>query len=76
MKKATDPSRNRPEEKGRNNDPDLRDESAVPPGTNTISNSDYDDANQQITETAADDFRTTDQPDPNADRTYNEVDKD
>lgn len=72
MKNTTDPSRNRPEEKGRKNDPDLRDESAVPPGTNTISNSDYDDTNQHITETAADDFRSDAGKDPNADRTYME----
>ena len=39
---ATDPRRNMPTEKGRNNDPNLRDESAIQPGINTISNSDYD----------------------------------
>lgn len=73
---TTDPRRNKPTEEGNHNDPNLRDESAVPPGTNTVSNSDYDDDNEELTETAADDFREKDDSDANADRSFDEVDYD
>lgn len=69
---TNDPHRNEPTEKGRKNDPDLRDESAAQPGISTVSNSDYDDDNQQLTETAKDDFRTGSRKDQNADKTYDE----
>ena len=67
--------RNQPTEEGRNNDPNLRDESAAQPGINTVSNSDYDDDNEELTKTAADDFREEDDFDPNADRSFDEVDE-
>jgi len=73
--KTTDPRRNRPTEEGRNNDPDLRDESAAQPGINTVSSSDYDDDNEELTKTAADDFREEDDFDPNADRSFDEIDE-
>jgi hypothetical protein len=73
---ATDPRRNMPTEKGRNNDPNLRDESAIQPGVNTISNSDYDEANEELTETAADDFREDDASEPTPDPSFDEVDYD
>ena len=73
--KTTDPRRNQPTEKGRDNDPDLRDESAAQPGTSTVSDSKYDDANQELTKTAADDFREDDDSDPNAERSFDEVDE-
>lgn len=63
-------------EKGSNNDPGLRDQTAMPPGTNTIRNSDYDDANEHLTGTAADDFRTQDKKDPNADKSFDDVEND
>lgn len=69
---TNDPHRNEPAEKGRNNDPNVRDESAAQPGINTVSSSDYDDDNQQLTETAKDDFRTRDHKDPDADKRYDE----
>ena len=53
---ATDPKRNTPTEKGRDNDPNLRDETAIQPGVSTVSNSDYDNDNDELTRTAADDF--------------------
>ena len=72
---TTNPRRNHPIEEGMKNDPNLRDESAIQPGINTVSNSDYDDANDKLTETGADDFREGDDFDPNADRSFDEENK-
>ena len=72
---TTDPRRNRQTEKGRNNDPNLRDESAIQPGISTVSNSNYDDQNEELTKTAADDFREDDDFDPRADRSFDEMDE-
>lgn len=69
---TNDPHRNEPNEKGRKNDPNVRDESAAQPGVSTVSNSDYDDDNEKLTETAKDDFRTIDDHDPTADKRYDE----
>lgn len=52
--------RNRPAEDGRKNDPDIRDRSDMQPGVSTMSSSPTDAANQQLTQTAADNFRTSD----------------
>lgn len=71
----TDPKRNEPAEKGRNDDPNLRDESAAQPGINTVSSSNYDDDNEKLTKTAADSFRTEADHHPNADQTYDEADE-
>ena len=67
--------RNRPVEQGRNDDPDIRDESAPQPGVNTMSPSKYDDDNQKLTKTAADDFRTGNQGDEHADPSFDEIDE-
>jgi hypothetical protein len=70
---TNDPRRNTPAEKGRNNDPDLRNDSAVQPGISTVSNSNYDGDNEGLTQTAKDDFMTGDeQGDQNADRSFEE----
>jgi hypothetical protein len=74
-KNATEPKRNEPAEKGRNNDPNIRDESAIQPGINTVSTSDYADDNQRLTKTAVDNFREDINSDPNADRIFDEADK-
>ena len=74
--KPKDLSRNKPTEEGRNNDPNLRDESAAQPGINTISNSDYDDDNEELTKTAADHFREENDLDAHADPSFDEVDYD
>jgi len=66
--------RNEPAEKGENNDSNLRDESALQPGISTVSKSTYDDDNEELTETAADDFREENNLDRNADPTFDEVD--
>jgi hypothetical protein len=71
-----EPMRNMPTEEGKRNDPDLRDDSAIQPGVETISNSEYDEENEKLTKTGADDFRTRDDKDPGADKAFDEVDKD
>lgn len=63
--------RNRPAEKGRKNDTDIRDESGIQPGTNTISSSKTDGVNQKTTKTAADGFKTPFGDD--ADAGYDEI---
>lgn len=68
--KEKEPARNRPTEEGRKNDPDLRDESAIQPGADTVSRSETDPANQHLTETAKDDFRTKEKEDKTADPRY------
>ena len=52
MKKEEHIDRNRPTEEGRRNDPDIRDDSAIQPGVQTVSDSKYDDDNQSITSSA------------------------
>jgi len=66
--------RNEPAEKGENKDSNLRDESASQPGISTVSNSNYDDDNEELTKTAADDFREEKNLDGNADPNFDEVD--
>jgi hypothetical protein len=73
MNDPKEPVRNRPVEEGRNNDPDLRDESALQPGISTVSSSDTDDANDELTKTASDDFRTAEDSGENADPGFDEI---
>jgi hypothetical protein len=72
MNDEKDIKRNRPSDDGRRNDPDIRDESAIQPGTPTISPSSTDDANQQVSRSALDgperiEFDTDDNADPTFD---------
>ena len=71
MKEKTNPQRNRPGEKGENNDPFLRDNSAAQPGMNTISDSDTDKANEEITKTTSGNFGEDARKD-DADKTFDE----
>lgn len=71
---TADPRRNEPTEEGRNNDPNFRDESAIQPGINTVSNSNYDNDNEELTKTAADNFEEDDF-DLGADRSFDEIDE-
>jgi hypothetical protein len=65
--KEKDMERNRPAEKGRSNDPNLRDEDARNPQVNTISSNDEERDNEKLSETAKDNFR--EEPvDPRADK--------
>ena len=73
MKENTDPLRNRPSDDGAHNDPNIRDESALKPGTYTISDSKTDDVNNHLTKTASDSFREG-VADKKADTRFDEVD--
>lgn len=73
MKENTDPLRNRPSSDGEDNDPNIRDESALKPGADTISSSDTDDVNNHLTKTASDGFREARQ-DKRADDRFDKVD--
>lgn len=71
-KQHDDIKRNRPAEEGRRNDPHTRDDSAIQPGTNTVSSSDTDDVNQHLTRTSSDNF--SEEPrDPKADPSFDEI---
>lgn len=73
MSSEKDFKRNRPAEEGRANDPDIRDESAIQPGVNTISESSTDDANQHLTRSALDGPELTQfDTDDKADATFDE----
>lgn len=50
-------NRNKPAEESTKHDPRLRDDSAIQPGVNTVSNSKGDSANEKLTETSGDSFR-------------------
>ncbi|HEX2608484.1 MAG TPA: hypothetical protein VHK91_13945 [Flavisolibacter sp.] len=71
---SNDPGRNRPSDKGTQNDPFIRDESAHQPGVNTMSSSDTDDLNNDLTETAGDDFREN-KNDSKADADFEDIDR-
>lgn len=66
--------RNRPADKGRDNDPNVRDESAVRPGVQTASSGPNDEANESLTKTASDNFDTDTGFGKGADPTFDEVD--
>ena len=68
MEHTTDPKRNRPADDGKQNDPDIRDESATQPGVSTLSTSKNDKVNQHLTKTASDNFREDKEGDDKADK--------
>jgi hypothetical protein len=72
MENNTDPKRNVPAEKGRQNDPHMRDEDARQPGMNTISSAPNDEANENITRTTSDSFREDEPGDEKADKRFDE----
>jgi hypothetical protein len=60
-KNLVNPDRNRPAEKGRNNDPYTRDDSAQQPGVNTLSDSGNDEEfNRKLSRTSSDNYRERD----------------
>lgn len=76
MDKKDEMGRNRPTEEGRRNDPDIRDDSAIQPGVQTVSDSKYDDDNQSITSSAMGSSTISEaDTDNNADPTFDEVDR-
>ncbi len=57
-KNKLNPNRNRPADKGRNNDPYTRDDSGQQPGVSTMSNSgNNEEFNERLSSTASDNFR-------------------
>lgn len=72
MDNKIETKRNRPSEVGRDNDPHLRDDSALQPGISTVSSSDTDEADESLTETASDDF-TEEEFGEGADEAFDEV---
>lgn len=75
MSEKNDPLRNRPSGEGRDNDPNIRDESATQPGTSTISQSGTDDLNNRVTGSAMDGGEITSfDKDQSADTAFDEVD--
>lgn len=76
MDKKDNLSRNRPSEEGRRNDPDIRDDSAIQPGVQTISESKYDDDNQSVSSSAMGSSNISEADTrQDADPTFDEVDR-
>ena len=69
----TNPERNRPVDAGRDKDPNVRDDSAIQPGVSTISSSDTDSANQELTKTTADGNKAPSESDAKADPVFDEI---
>lgn len=74
MENNDDTKRSRPSEDEKDNDPNLRDETALPPGVQTISGSSYDEANQHLTKTASDNFSPDTDFGKGADPAFDEID--
>ncbi|MFN2457881.1 MAG: hypothetical protein ABR502_06760 [Chitinophagaceae bacterium] len=73
MEVNNDNERNGPADKGTKNDPQVRDQSAIQPGVQTITRGANDDANEQLTKTAADSFETDPDFGKDADPAFDEV---
>ena len=71
MQDEKDITRNKPTEKGRRNDPNLRDEDARQ-GANTMSTSETDGAKENLTRTSSDNFREDGDGDEKADKRFDE----
>ena len=72
MSNSKEESRNLAADRGKNDDPALRDDSAIQPGVQTVSSGKSDPANEQLTRTNSDNSGG----DKNADPRFDEVDKD
>ena len=64
--------RNRPSEMGRNEDTNLRDDSALQPGISTVSDSETDDLNDDLTQTVGDDFEEDLEDEDDADLAFDD----
>jgi hypothetical protein len=73
--KKTDIKRNTPSEQGTNDDPNLRDYSGLQPGVSTISSSDTDEVNENVTRMASDNFRE-EEFGKDADKAFDEIEED
>jgi len=65
--------RNQPSEEGRDNDPQVRDESAAQPGVNTMSRSSTDRANEGLTKTTVEGDSVEDHGDQKRDARFDEI---
>ena len=75
MDKKHEVPRNHPTEEGRRNDPGMRDDSAIQPGVQTVSDSSYDDNNQNTTASSMTDGTISEfDTDENADATFDDMD--
>ena len=74
-KESTDPQRNRPAEKGRDNDPNIRDYAAPRPNVSTVSDNDYKGANEKVTKTVSENHPSS-ESDKYADRHFEDIDED
>jgi len=74
MDKQHDTARNRPTEEGRRNDPNVRDDSAIQPGVQTVSDSSYDNDNQTNTSSSLTDGTISEfDTDKNADPAFDDM---
>ncbi len=74
MDKKHDIERNEPTEEGRRNDPEKRDDSAIQPGVQTVSDSSYDNDNQQVTSSSRSDSTISEfDTDTNADPAFDDI---
>lgn len=71
MDNEKDFQRNRPAEKGHQNDPNLRDEDARQ-GASTMSGSETDRGRESLTETTSDNFRQESDGDEKADKRFDQ----
>jgi hypothetical protein len=77
MKEDTNnPKRNEPADIEKNSDPNLRDDSGLQPGIQTVSDSDNDDANENVTKTSSGNFSETTRTEYNADPAFDDMDND
>ncbi len=72
MSNSKEESRNLAADRGKNDDPALRDDSAIQPGVQTVSTGKKDGANEQLTRTHSDNTEGN----KNADPRFDDVDKD
>ena len=70
---VNDPDRNRPAEEGRNNDPNLRDDSGQQPGVSTMSSGSADDMDAETEDALTNE---NDLDDDDADLDFEDVDED
>jgi hypothetical protein len=75
MEDKKDIGRNRPAEEGRKNDPNIRDRSGIQPGASTISKSDTDEVNEDLTRTTTDNSHPSESSDSYADPDLDETPK-
>jgi len=69
-----EPTRNRASEEGRNNDPNLMDDSSQQPGLQPVSSRNSDESEEDVTETASNDL-SEEELDEDADADFEDEDE-